>query len=53
MQGNRPGLSFYRYDNYIDFPLDLVVRKQISAHPELKVNRGFYFSCFKVYLKAN
>ena len=34
-------------------PTDPVVRKPISANPGLKVNRGFYFSCLKMFSKAN
>ena len=30
-----------------------VFRKPISANPGLKVNRGFYFSCLKMFAKAN
>ena len=30
-----------------------VVRKSISANQGLKVNRGFYFSYLKMFLKAN
>ena len=29
----------------------VVVRKPIGANPELKVNRGFYFSCLKTFSK--